>query len=82
MDTLKIDRSFVSDIQGNIANQEIVRAISSCATNLNIHICMEGLEDRDMIDYMSRFGPYSYQGYYYSRPIIMEEFKKKYIIKE
>ena len=82
VDTLKIDRSFVSDIQGNVANQEIVRAISNCATNLNIHVCMEGLEDRDMIDYMSRFGPYSYQGYYYSRPIRMEDFKVKYFPQE
>ncbi len=80
IDTLKIDRSFVSDIQGNVANQEIVRAISNCASNMNIHVCMEGLEDRNMIDYMSRFGPYSYQGYYYSKPILMEDFKKKYIV--
>ncbi len=79
IDTLKIDRGFVCDIQGNVANQEIVRAITSCASNLHIHVCMEGVEDRNMVDYMNRFSPYSYQGYYYSRPIPMENFKKKYL---
>ncbi len=79
VDTLKIDRGFVCDIQGNVANQEIVRAISSCASNLDIHICMEGLEDRNMVDYMSRFSPYSYQGFYYSRPIPMNDFYDKYM---
>lgn len=79
IDTLKIDRSFVSDIQGNVANQEIVYAITNCAANLNIHVCMEGVEDRNMIDYMNRYSPYSYQGYYYSRPIQMGNFLEKYM---
>ncbi len=78
VDTLKIDRGFVCDIQNNIANQEIVKAIAGCASSLNVHVCMEGLEDRDMIEYMKQYNPDSYQGFYYSRPIPMEEFKKKY----
>ena len=82
IDTLKIDRSFVSDIKGNVANQEIVGAITSCASNLNIHVCMEGVEDRSMIEYMNQYSPYSYQGYYYSKPIRMGNFIEKYLDSE
>ena len=80
MDKDNIDCGDVRDFKGKDAKHDDVRAISNCASNMNIHVCMEGLEDRNMIDYMSRFGPYSYQGYYYSKPILMEDFKKKYIV--
>ena len=78
-DTLKIDRAFVRDIEGNKANQSIVRAVTDCANDLNVHVCLEGLEDRKMIDFTKRFDVYSYQGFYFSRPISLEAFTEKYL---
>lgn len=78
VDTLKIDRGFISDIQTNRANQKIVKAISSCAQDLGVHVCLEGLEDRNMIDFTKQFAVYSYQGFYFSRPITRESFIEKY----
>ena len=78
VDTLKIDRGFVFDIQTNIANQAIVKAVTGCASDLNVNVCLEGLEDRQMIDFVKRYAVYSYQGYHFSRPITMEQFVEKY----
>ena len=78
VDTLKIDRGFVYDIQTNTANQAIVKAVTGCASDLNVNVCLEGLEDRQMIDFVKRYAVYSYQGYHFSKPITMEQFMEKY----
>lgn len=78
VDTLKIDRGFIWDIQTNRSNQAIVKAVTGCADDLDVHVCMEGLEDRDMIDFVKRYDVYSYQGFHFSRPITMENFMEKY----
>lgn len=79
IDTLKIDRGFVWDIQTNYSNQAIVKAVTGCAEDLNVHVCMEGLEDQAMIDFVKRYDVYSYQGFHFSRPITMEQFEEKYV---
>ena len=78
VDTLKIDRSFMMDIPTNNSNQAIVKAVTSCATDLDINVCLEGLEGREIIDFVKKYAVYSYQGYYFSRPIPIEMFKEKY----
>lgn len=78
VETLKFDRDFTKDIMTNTVNQSIIRAISNCAKELHVHICLEGLETREMIDFVKQFYIYSYQGYYYSKPIIMSQFRERY----
>lgn len=79
VDTLKIDRGFIWDIETNHANQAIVKAVTGCAEDLDVHVCLEGLENREMIDFVKQYAVYSYQGYYFSRPIPMKSFVEKYI---
>ncbi len=74
VDTLKIDRGFIFNIQRNFASQAIVKAVTECAKEMKIKVCMEGLEERDMIDFVKKYPVHSYQGYYFSKPIIMERF--------
>lgn len=78
VETLKFDRDFTKNIMTNTVNQSIIRAISNCAKELHVHICLEGLETREMIDFVKQFYIYSYQGYYYSKPIIMSQFQELY----
>lgn len=79
IDTLKIDRGFLMGIEDNIANQAVVKAVTECADNLDIRVCMEGIENRELINFVKKYAVYSYQGYYYSRPIRMEQFLEKYL---
>ena len=79
VDTLKIDRGFVLNIEERPANQAIVEAVSLCARKLGVKVCIEGVETRKLIDFLEQYGAYSYQGYYYSKPIRREEFIQKYV---
>ncbi len=79
VDTLKIDRGFVLDIEDKPANQAIVEAVSLCARKLGVKVCIEGVETRKLIDFLEQYGAHSYQGYYYSKPIRKEEFIQKYV---
>ena len=81
VDTLKIDRGFIFDIQENAANQAIVKAVTNCANELKIHVCAEGIEDKVLADFVKKYGVHSFQGYYYSKPAVYPEFAEKYLKK-
>lgn len=78
VNTIKIDRSFIIDIQTNETNQAIVEAITNCAKKLDVHVCCEGLETKEMIDFIRQYPIYSIQGYYYSKPIKLDLFIDKF----
>ncbi|MBR1752432.1 MAG: GGDEF and EAL domain-containing protein [Ruminococcus sp.] len=78
VETLKFDRGFTKDIITNKVNQTIIKAITECAKELHVHVCLEGMENREMIEFSKRFCVYSYQGYYYSRPIVIKQFDELY----
>ena len=79
VETLKLDKGFVRDIMTNTANQAIIKAIAACARDLNIDICLEGMESKEMVEFAKQFFISCYQGYYYSRPIIMGQFLDMYL---
>lgn len=79
IDTLKIDRGFVYDIQDNHTNQAIVKAVTNCADELNIQVCVEGIEDEVLAEFVKQYRVNSYQGYYYSKPKKLDDFIAKYI---
>lgn len=78
IDTLKIDRGFIFDIQDNVANQAIVKAVTNCANELKIQVCAEGIEDKVLAEFVKKYGVHSFQGYYYSKPTVYLEFVEKY----
>lgn len=76
LDCLKIDRGFVRDIEQNRAAQVVVDSIVQCANGLGMQVCVEGIENEQLRDFIRQYDAYSHQGYLYSRPIPMEEFKQ------
>ena len=73
-DLLKIDRGFVRDIEMNHAAQVVVDSIVQCANGLGMQVCVEGVENEQLRDFIRQYGAHSHQGYLYSRPIRMEQF--------
>lgn len=69
VDTLKIDRSFVSRIGIQGENLEIVRAIVSLARNLNMSAIAEGVETAEQLDQLRTLGCEFGQGYFFARPL-------------
>ena len=74
--TLKIDRSFVSQVQESSEAAEIVRSIISLAQNMNIRVIAEGVETREQLDFLVQHDCDEIQGYYYSPPVCFDDFKE------
>ena len=74
LDCLKIDRGFVRDIEVNRAAQVVVDSIVQCANGLGMQVCVEGIENEELRDFIRQYSAYSHQGYLYSKPIRMEQF--------
>jgi diguanylate cyclase (GGDEF)-like protein/PAS domain S-box-containing protein len=69
IDMLKIDRSFVSDVPGDLGDCAIVEAIIAMANSLGLTTLAEGVENEDQEAYLSRVGCRRLQGYRYARPL-------------
>ncbi len=72
--TLKIDKSFINDLEENIDSAAIVSAIISMANSLDLEIIAEGVETKAQMDYLRREGCDEMQGFYYSKAIPTVEF--------
>lgn len=69
IDQLKIDRSFIMQIDSIESRAPIVRAVVSLAHDLELTVVAEGVEDTIQRDYVALLGCEEYQGYLKSRPI-------------
>ncbi len=67
--TLKIDRSFVNELETDQEKRQIVNAIITLAHALNINIVAEGIETIEQQDILTELGCQSGQGYLFSRPL-------------
>jgi diguanylate cyclase (GGDEF)-like protein/PAS domain S-box-containing protein len=70
--TLKIDRSFVSDVVTNQADAGIVRAVVAMAHGLKLNVIAEGVETKEQFAYLRESGCDALQGYWFSRPLPVE----------
>ena len=66
---LKIDRSFVSNLESNESHKVIVKTAIDMAHNLGITVTAEGVEDEHTHHVLKAMGADFSQGYYYSKPI-------------
>ena len=69
LDTLKIDRSFVSDMTHKPDVATIVRAIILMSHSLNLRVVAEGVEAREQLEELRRLGCEEIQGFYFSRAL-------------
>ena len=68
-DTLKIDRSFVSDITIDPQDRELVNAVIAMAHSLGLTVVAEGVESEAELSYLNKRGCDLVQGYLFSRPL-------------
>ncbi len=73
IDTLKVDRSFVSSMEDGSENGEIVRTIIALAKTLNLDVVAEGIETIHQLHQLRILGCEYGQGYLFSRPVPVEE---------
>lgn len=69
IDTIKIDQTFISNIQPNGENAEILRAIVTLAKDLKLSVIAEGVETLEQLVYINQLGCEGVQGYFISHPL-------------
>jgi len=70
---LKVDKSFVTEMDTDEENASIVRATIDLAHNLGLTVTAEGVESRAVFDRLKGMGCDCYQGYYTGRPMTLEQ---------
>lgn len=76
IDKLKIDQSFIKEINSPDHNFSIINAIIVMAHSLNIHVIAEGVETSQQIEFLKKHNCDEVQGYYFSHPIPADEVEK------
>ena len=71
---IKIDRSFVQRIEENEIDRKIVYTIADLAAVFSAKVCVEGIETEGMRDILKSYHVESFQGYYYAKPLMPEQF--------
>ncbi|MGH2832100.1 MAG: putative bifunctional diguanylate cyclase/phosphodiesterase [Solirubrobacteraceae bacterium] len=69
LDEIKIDRSLIAGVEREQRGRAIVQSTIDLATNLALHIVVEGIETRSAWDALERLGAHTGQGYFIERPL-------------
>lgn len=78
IDSLKIDRSFISNIYAEV-NKAIVESIILLGRRIHAQIIAEGVETIEQFEYLESVGCNTLQGYYFSHPLVTEEVPKIFL---
>ncbi|MEJ2230287.1 MAG: EAL domain-containing protein [Nitrospirales bacterium] len=70
---LKIDHSFIKDLNSNLEDQALVSSVIYLAHEFGLHVVAEGVEDEAQLEILTRLGCDTYQGYFFSRPVGVQE---------
>jgi diguanylate cyclase len=79
VDTLKIDRSFVSHMQPDNRNYQIVNTIIALSAQLELNVIAEGIETKLQIELLQKLGCEFGQGYLFSKPVAPSEIERIYL---
>lgn len=73
---LKIDKSFIQNIDLNRNDEVIIQAIIAMAHSLNLDVLAEGVETKEQLDFLQNRACKDIQGFYFSKPLTPKECEK------
>lgn len=76
VDYIKIDRSFIRDLNLSPSNQTLCEAMISMAHKLNIKVVAEGVETKEQLTILKKMNCDYVQGFLFSPPVPAKEFEK------
>ncbi len=74
IDTLKIDRSFISDLASDPESSAITATIINMGHDLGMTVVAEGVETQQQLEILRTMGCDELQGYLFSRPVSGDDF--------
>ena len=76
VDVLKVDMAFVRELEESERAYMILRFIMNLARDLGMDVIVEGVETKKQLYYLANLGADKIQGYYFSKPLPVSDFKK------
>ena len=80
-DIIKMDRFFLNDFIESERGQKIVEHTIKMSKDIGLELVAEGVETKEQADFLRTCGCRTAQGYYYAKPMPVEEFEEKYVTK-
>ncbi|MCG2578756.1 EAL domain-containing protein [Dechloromonas sp. XY25] len=74
LDKLKVDQSFVRNIESDQASRAVTEAIIALGRSLKLDVIGEGIESKDTLQYLQEHGCTQAQGYLFSQPLPASQF--------
>ncbi len=78
IDTLKMDRSFFSGGKNARRDDLLIESIVKMSHNLGMYVVAEGIETKEQVDLLKSMNCDAIQGYFYDKPLPIEDFEEKY----
>lgn len=82
VDIIKLDKGFIKNSLGNSKGKNIIKGLISILNEIDMEIVCEGIETKEEEKIVYEFGCDSMQGFLYDRPIPVEDFERKYVLKK
>lgn len=79
IDVIKIDRCFVEPLSEDEFAGAFVKMVSELAKTIGVQVCVEGVEQRKQLEVLKDMNVDMIQGYYYGKPMPVQEFEKIYL---
>lgn len=78
IEVLKIDKSFLDEIIGDVEKESIVKSIIQLGHNMNMKVLMEGVETEIQMNWLEKEGCDSVQGFLLSKPLLPDEIMERF----
>ena len=78
VDEIKIDKTFVDDVETDTFNQSFISAITTLVHSMKKKVVVEGVENENQVNMIRDMGADIFQGYFFSRPLTVFNFENKY----
>ncbi len=79
VDTLKVDMEFLRETDHHERSKTILKMVIALSKQLGMEVITEGVETKEHVDFLTDIGCDIFQGYYFSKPISVSDFEKKYL---
>lgn len=78
-DVIKVDQSFVRDLERDAYAKSFIKMVGDLAQAIGVNLCIEGVETKKQYEILSGMSIGLVQGYYFDRPMPREMFEEKYV---
>jgi len=79
VDTLKVDMGFLQNTEDADKSRKILEMVVGLCKKLNLRVVVEGVETAEQVRFLTELGCDVFQGYYFARPMPIEDFEAKYM---